>query len=87
MNTLHGYAVVRIDEFLLPTASLENCVTVKVVFDDAEAAEREVERLNRIAGEGVRYFCQTTRLKNSVEVECENIQEQTRKGAFSPPAA
>jgi hypothetical protein len=69
MSALHGYAIVRIDEFLLPKTSLENCVTVKAVFDDCEAAEREVERLNKLSGEGVRYFCQTTRLARAEDAE------------------
>ncbi|HQU43181.1 MAG TPA: hypothetical protein VNH11_16345 [Pirellulales bacterium] len=61
----HGYAIVRIDEFLLPTAPLESCISVKAVLDDADEAEREVVRLNHLAGEGIRYFCQTTRLKRA----------------------
>lgn len=59
----HAFAIIRLDEFAIPEGPFENCVTVTAIMSDAESAEREVERLNKQATEGVRYLWQTTRLK------------------------
>jgi hypothetical protein len=61
----HAYAIVRLDEFLLPATSLEHCVTVKKIVWNVEEAQREVERLNALQHSGVRYVYTTTRLKRS----------------------
>jgi len=61
----HAFAIIRLDEFALPESSLEDCVTVTAIVPDVDSAEREVERLNKQAREGVRYVWQTTRLKQA----------------------
>jgi hypothetical protein len=61
----HAYAIIRIDEFLESSTPEERRITVKKIVFDADEADREVERLNRLQeGKGVRYFSQITRLEN-----------------------
>ena len=56
------YAVVRVDHFLGPSASLQDRVTVKEVLPDLEEAKAEVDRLNALATErDYEYFWQYSR--------------------------
>jgi hypothetical protein len=58
-----AYAIVRVDDFLGVDAPIEHRIAIKKVMGDADAAEREVERLNRLQkAPGVRYFSQITRI-------------------------
>lgn len=59
----YAYAILRADEYQGPECPIEYKVTVKKVVLDADAAEREVQRLNALRKEGVRYFSQVTRLE------------------------
>lgn len=57
-----AYAVVRLDHYLGPETLLQDRVTVKEVLPSLEEAEREVARLNALAGDRDRiYFWQYTR--------------------------
>ena len=59
----HVYAVIRVDGFDDPAASLEDRITVKEIVSSLEAAQGEVARLNKLNGPNrARYFWQTTRL-------------------------
>ena len=60
----HVFAVVRVDTFHHPSAPTKDMITVKEVLWDKEAAEQEVERLNRLnADKGAVYFWKITRLE------------------------
>ena len=59
------YAIVRVDEYQGPECPLENKVTVKQILWDERVAKQEVERLNGLLKEGVRYFSQVTRLEKA----------------------
>jgi hypothetical protein len=68
---VHGFAIVRIDDWgeheRRPPALTRDRVTVVKVLASEDAAEAEVERLNRLADEAGRsdttaYFWQTTRI-------------------------
>jgi hypothetical protein len=62
-DRVHLFAILRFDLFLLETAPLDECVTVKQVVGSQAEAEAEVERLNAL-GEGdgkVLYTWQLTR--------------------------
>ena len=72
-NWIEAFAVVRRDHFpgheYDPDQSSpplicggEFSYTVKEVIVDLDAAIREVERLNNLAGPDTRYFCERTRL-------------------------
>ena len=53
------FAVIRVDSEI---ASLEDAITVKEILSNANEAEIEVERLNKLnATKGARYFFQATR--------------------------
>ena len=61
-GSVRAYAVVRLDTFLGPDASIQDVVTVKEVLPTLDAAEREVRRLNELAKDGgVTYCSQPTR--------------------------
>ena len=80
--TDHVYAIIRIDSFLGDDIPLEHKVTVKKIMRDADEAEREVERLNRLQKDGgVRYFAQITRIEK--EPPPENAPETDDE---KPPA-
>lgn len=56
------FAIVRVDEFALKDAAIENAITVKGIVWSQEEAEREVARLNGLNAErGCRYFWQVSR--------------------------
>jgi len=56
---LEVFAVIRVD---LDMVSLEDAVTVKQILPEANEAEMEVERLNKLnATKRARYFFQATR--------------------------
>jgi hypothetical protein len=74
----HVFAIVRLDEFVGPETPLERRITVKKVVRGLDAAEREVERLNKLQKEGVRYFWQHTRL--------ENLHQTATADPTEPPA-
>jgi hypothetical protein len=64
----HAFAIIRIDEYSDPETPIEHRITVKKIVLDAEDAEREVERLNRLrAGKRGRYFSQITRIETPDE--------------------
>jgi hypothetical protein len=60
-----AFAIVRVDAFLGASAPSEEAVTATHVVLNPERAAAEVARLNADAGEGARYFWQTTRLLRS----------------------
>jgi hypothetical protein len=69
----HAYAIVRIDDFLGPQSPIENRITVKKIMWDADAADREVERLNGLKNAtGIRYFSQITRVDRRHSNQVEN---------------
>lgn len=62
-----AFAVVRIDHYLREVAEVRDRVTIKEVLPTLEEAEKEVQRLNELAGvqgrgDDVEYFVQHTRL-------------------------
>ena len=59
----HVYAVIRVDEY--KKSPTEHKVTVKEIVRDREVAKREVERLNGLGTEDVRYFWQVTRIERA----------------------
>jgi hypothetical protein len=77
----HVYAIVRVDEFLGSDIPIERRITVKKVMRDADEAEREVERLNRLQRDaGVRYFAQITRLEQTDQAPpAEETARQTNR--------
>jgi hypothetical protein len=65
---LHGYAIVRIDDYLGPETPAERRVNVNKVILDRDEAEREVERLNSLQkDDGRHYVLQLTRLEPTDE--------------------
>jgi hypothetical protein len=74
------YAIVRIDDFLGNDTPIEHRITVKKVMPDAENAEREAERLNRLQKDkGVRYFSQITRMERIDQVSLEKEPGQKNR--------
>jgi hypothetical protein len=71
-----AFAVVRYDAYLEPVViEPERLVTVKEVFLTSEEAEAEAERLNALQRDrGVRYFAQSTRLKQYDREELERAE-------------
>ncbi len=62
----HAFAIVRIDTFLGLDPSARDAISVKKVVRSAEAAEREVARLNSLNQDrGATYFWTITRLERS----------------------
>jgi hypothetical protein len=62
-DRVHLFAILRFDLYLVETAPLEECVTVKQIVTTQAEAEAEVKRLNGL-GEGdgkVLYTWQLTR--------------------------
>ncbi len=56
------FAVLRFDNFLLPTTPLSERISVKVIVWTEHDAEREVERLTALNGDkGCEYFWLKTR--------------------------
>lgn len=56
------FAIVRVDDFALRDAKVENAITVKAIVWDQDEAEREVARLNELnADKGCHYFWQASR--------------------------
>jgi hypothetical protein len=61
MGKQTGFAIIRVDEFLEPSAPTDVRITVKRVVWTKEAADAEVSRLNTInSAKGCRYFWQAT---------------------------
>jgi hypothetical protein len=67
------FAIVRVDEWAVGQAKVENDITVKMIVWDQLEAEREVARLNQLNGpKGCHYFWRTSRAARrrvSVSVE------------------
>ncbi len=60
----HVFAIIRVDRFQTADSPVEETITVKKIVRDQAAAEREVERLNKLnADVGCVYFWQMTRLE------------------------
>lgn len=60
-KTKRPFAIIRVDEFMLPIARIEESVTVKKIVWSEEEADNEVNRLNDLNRPGARYFWQCTR--------------------------
>src|SRR5947209_12503057 len=67
----HGYAIIRLEIDWPKDADIDpHIVTVKKVVRSQEAAEREVERLNKLnAGKGCLYFWEITRLERTHQTQ------------------
>ena len=63
-NWIHVYVVYRLDNYL-ESGDFSNRVVTKEVLPTAAEAEREVERLNRLAADGCRYFWQSAKFYRS----------------------
>jgi|SRR5450755_4551979 hypothetical protein len=59
----HVFAIVRVDAYPGLDVPDEERITIKKILRDAEAAGREVERLNGLNKGKARYFLQVTRLE------------------------
>src|SRR5262245_59924357 len=65
----HVFVIIRVDTFHRAETPWAEMVSVNRVMWDAEAADKEVERLNALnAGKGSSYFAQVARLERKVEV-------------------
>jgi hypothetical protein len=62
VKDMNAYAIIRIDEYQGEDCPIECKIIVKSVVRDEKTATSEVERLNALGKEGVRYFSQATRL-------------------------
>jgi hypothetical protein len=56
------YAVIRVDDYKGADCPADRKVTVKEILWDETSAQQEVERLNALGKQDVRYFSQVTRL-------------------------
>jgi hypothetical protein len=86
----HGYAIVRVDDYLGAETPTERRVNVKKVVFDPDEAEREVERLNNLQGDdGSRYFLQVTRVEPTDQIQDrqETILANRISGLMPEPTA
>jgi hypothetical protein len=60
----HVYAIIRYDAFQGAETPIENKIAIKAIFWDADSAQKEIDRLNKLqAGKNVYYFLQIARLE------------------------
>ena len=62
----HVFAIVRFDSDAAEAVRIDARITIKKIVWDAEQADSEVRRLNKLnAGKGCHYFSQVTRLERT----------------------